>query len=334
MTTPTPELDVVGIGNALVDVLSTTPDETVERLGLTKGTMDLVDEARMAEVYRAMGPGIEASGGSAANTVVGLASLGGRAHYIGRVRDDQLGDVFVHDINATGVGYSNPAAGDGPATGCCLVLVTPDAQRTMNTFLGASALLGPDDLDADVIRSAQVTYLEGYLFDQPEAQSAFREAAAIAHESGRRVALTLSDLFCVERHREAFRELVDHHVDILFANTVEILALYEVDEFDDAVAEVRRHCPLAVLTRSELGAAVVTPDEVVEVPAHPVDEVVDTTGAGDLFAAGFLFGWTRGKSMATSARLGALAAAEVISHLGPRPAVSLAELAAPLMSRP
>jgi sugar/nucleoside kinase (ribokinase family) len=326
------DIDVLGIGNALVDVLSQESDQTLDGLGLTKGTMALIEEPRMAELYDAMGPGTEVSGGSAANTIVGVAALGGRAHYIGRVRDDQLGRVYVHDIHSMGIGYTTPLADDGPATGCCLILVTPDAQRTMNTYLGASSLLGPDDIDPDVVASAKVTYLEGYLFDRPEAQAAFREAASVAHRAGRKVALTLSDLFCVERHRDAFVELVEHHVDILFANTAEICALYEVDDFDEALSRVRGHCPLAVLTRSELGAAVVTPDEIVEVPAAPVSHVVDTTGAGDLYAAGFLFGWSRDESLATCARLGAVAAAEVISHLGPRPQADLAELAAPLLA--
>ena len=324
------DLDVVGIGNALVDVLSTGTDADLESLGLTRGTMALIDESRMADLYAAMGPGTEVSGGSAANTIAGIASLGGRAHYIGRVRDDILGRVFAHDIRSIGVGYTNELAADGPATGCCLILVTPDGERTMNTFLGASSLLGPDDLDADVIRRGQVTYLEGYLFDQPPAQEAFRAAAHLAHEAGREVALTLSDLFCVERHREPFLELVEHHVDVLFANTEEILALYRVDDFDAAVAAVRSHCPLAVLTRGALGAAIVTPEEIVEVPAKPVD-VVDTTGDGDLYAAGFLFGRTRGESLATCGRLGAVAASEIISHLGPRPVEDLAVLAEPVL---
>jgi sugar/nucleoside kinase (ribokinase family) len=332
MSGSTTDIDVLGIGNALVDVLSQESDQTLDGLGLTKGTMALIEEPRMAELYDAMGPGTEVSGGSAANTIVGVASLGGRAHYIGRVRDDQLGRVYVHDIHSMGIGYTTPLADDGPATGCCLILVTPDAQRTMNTYLGASSLLGPDDIDPEVVASAKVTYLEGYLFDRPEAQAAFREAASVAHRAGRKVALTLSDLFCVERHRDAFLELVEHHVDILFANTAEICALYQVDDFDEALGRVRGHCPLAVLTRSELGAAIVTPDEIIEVPAAPVDHVVDTTGAGDLYAAGFLYGWSRDEPLATCARLGAVAASEVISHLGPRPQADLAELAAPLLA--
>lgn len=325
---PAPTIEVLGIGNALVDVLSQETDETVERLGLAKGSMELVDEPRMAEVYDVMGPGTEVSGGSAANTMAGIASLGGLCHYIGRVRDDQLGRVFVHDIRSLGVGYSTPPAADGPATGCCLILVTPDAQRTMNTFLGASALLSEDEIDASVVEAAGLVFLEGYLFDRPEAQAAFEQAAKVAHEAGRKVSLTLSDLFCVERHRAAFRRLVAGHIDVLFANEAEILGLYEVPDVEAAIEAVRRDCPLSVITRSERGAVVVTVDEVVSVPAFPVDEVVDTTGAGDQFAAGFLFGLSRGEPLRRCAELGALAAAEVISHLGPRPHVSLAELVA------
>lgn len=323
-----PTIEVLGIGNALVDVLSAEADETVARLGMHKGAMELIDEPRMVEIYDAMGPATEVSGGSAANTMAGIASLGGSAHYIGRVRDDQLGSVFVHDIRSLGVGYTTALASDGPATGCCLIMVTPDAQRTMNTFLGASALLSDVDLDADAIGDAGIVFLEGYLFDRPEAQAAFRRAAQRAHDAGRKVSLTLSDLCCVERHREAFRDLVAGHVDVLFANEAEILGLYEVSDFDTAVEAVRADSPLAVITRSERGAVVVTADEVISVEAFPVEQLVDTTGAGDQFAAGFLFGLSRGEPLRRCAELGALAAAEVISHLGPRPQTSLAALAA------
>ena len=331
--TTEPTIDVIAIGNALVDVISQETDAFVEGLGVPKGAMELIDEARASELYEAMGATVEISGGSAANTVVGVSSFGGTAQYLGKVRDDQLGGVFAHDIRATGVRYEVTLAQEGPATGCCLVLVTPDAQRTMNTYLGASAHFGPDDLDASAIASAGVLYLEGYLFDPPAAQDAFRAAAKIAHEAGRSVALTLSDSFCVDRHRAAFTELVEHHVDILFANEAEILALYEVDSFDEAIERVRASGTLAALTRSELGSVVVTADEVVSVPAHPVAEVLDTTGAGDLYAAGFLFGHSRGLDVATCAALGSLAASEVISHIGARPEHSLAELAAPLLQR-
>ena len=324
-------VDVVGIGNALVDVLSRGTDELVSELGLVKGSMNLIDDARVSELYERMGPGVEVSGGSAANTMAGIASLGGSAHFIGRVRDDQLGAVLAHDMVATGVAYTTSAATDGPSTGCCLIVVTPDAQRTMNTYLGASVFLGPDDVDADVVASGTVLYLEGYLFDRPDAQEAFRRAAAIAHDAGRTVAVTLSDSFCVERHRDDFLDLVADHVDLLFANEAEITALYRTD-FDAAVEAVRRDGTVAALTRSELGSVIVTGDATIEVPARAVSELVDTTGAGDLYASGFLHGVSRGRDLATCGALGSLAASEVISHMGPRPEVSLAGLAAPLLA--
>ena len=321
------ELDVVGIGNALVDVLSHAPDELLAREGLAKGTMHLIDEGRAHQLYAAMGPGTEISGGSAANTIVGVASFGGRGHYVGKVRDDQLGEVFTHDLRATGVGYDTPPAAAGPATGRCLILVTPDAQRTMSTFLGASSRLGPGDVDAALIARGQVLYLEGYLFDPPEAQQAFRAAAAAAHAAGRKVALTLSDPFCVDRHRAAFLDLVQGHVDILFANEAEIRSLYQAPDFDAALQHVRGHCEVAALTRGPRGSIVVAGDAVHVIDAHPVRALVDTTGAGDLYAAGFLFGLCRRLDLATCGRLGSLAAAEVISHIGARPQVPLAGLA-------
>ena len=326
-----PELDVVGIGNALVDVLSHADEDEVTRQGLVKGTMHLVDEARARTLYEAMGPGVEMSGGSAANTVVGVASFGGRAHYVGKVRDDQLGEVFGHDLRATGVGYDTARATSGPPTGRCLILVTPDAQRTMSTFLGASVRLGPADVDPRLIARGRILYLEGYLFDPPEAQEAFRAAAAIAHEAGRKVALTLSDPFCVERHRAAFLDLVEHHVDILFANELEICALYQVRDFDAALPHVRGHCELAALTRSAKGSVLVNGSRMHVVSAHPVEAVVDTTGAGDLYASGVLYGLARGLDLPTCGRLGSLAAAEVIAHVGARPMVPLAELASPVL---
>jgi sugar/nucleoside kinase (ribokinase family) len=329
---PPPDLDVVGIGNALVDVLSQESEEFLERQGLTKGTMQLVDEARAHRLYEAMGPGIEVSGGSAANTVVGVASFGGRAHYVGKVRDDQLGEVFAHDLRSVGVGFTTPPATSGPPTGRCLVVVTPDAQRTLNTYLGAAVHLGPADIDTRLIARARVLYLEGYLFDPPAAQQAFRVAAGHAHAAGRKVALTLSDPFCVARHRAAFLDLVEHHVDILFANEAEILSLYQVHDFDEAVKRVRHHCEVAALTRSERGSVIVIGDEAHVVAAEPVDSVADTTGAGDLYAAGFLFGLSRGLSPAACGRLGSLAAAEVISHVGARPLAPLGALARPLLA--
>ncbi|HET8530538.1 MAG TPA: adenosine kinase [Methylomirabilota bacterium] len=326
-----PELDVVGIGNALVDVLSHADEDEVTRQGLVKGTMHLVDEARARTLYEAMGPGVEMSGGSAANTVVGVASFGGRAHYVGKVRDDQLGEVFGHDLRATGVGYDTPRATSGPPTGRCLILVTPDAQRTMSTFLGASVRLGPADVNPRLIARGKILYLEGYLFDPPEAQEAFRAAAAIAHEAGRKVALTLSDPFCVERHRAAFLDLVEHHVDILFANELEICALYQVRDFDAALPHVRGHCELAALTRSAKGSVLVNGDRMHVVRAHPVEAVVDTTGAGDLYASGVLYGLAQGLDLPTCGRLGSLAAAEVIAHVGARPMVPLAQLASAIL---
>jgi len=325
------ELDVVGIGNALVDVLTHAEEGFLAHQSLVKGTMHLVDEPRARELYDAMGPGVEMSGGSAANTVVGVASFGGRAHYVGKVREDQLGEVFAHDLRATGVGYDTPRAADGPPTGRCLILVTPDAQRTMSTFLGASVRLGPGDIDRSLISRARILYLEGYLFDPPAAQDAFRAAAAIAHAAGRKVSLTLSDPFCVGRHRKAFLDLVEHHVDILFANEAEICALYEVGDFDAALARVRGHCEIAALTRSAKGSVLVSGTRVHIVDAHPVDAVVDTTGAGDLYAAGVLYGLSQGRDLPTCGRLGSLAAAEVIAHVGARPMVPLAQLAGPIL---
>ena len=326
------DLDVVGVGNALVDVLSQAADAFLVAQGLSKGAMQLVDEARARELYAAMGPAVEMSGGSAANTIVGVASFGGRAHYVGKVRDDQLGEVFRHDLRAVGVGYGTPPATSGPATGRCLIVVTPDAQRTLTTYLGASSQLGPADIDRDLIERAGILYLEGYLFDPPAAQRAFHVAAGLAHAAGRKVALTLSDPFCVDRHRAAFRELVERHVDILFANEMEIRSLYQVSDVEAAVPHVRRHCEVAALTRSERGSVVVSGDQAHVVAAHAVDAVVDTTGAGDLYAAGFLVGLSRGCSLPTCGRLGALAASEAISHVGARPMAPLAELAGALLA--
>jgi sugar/nucleoside kinase (ribokinase family) len=278
-----------------------------------------------------MGPAVEISGGSAANTLVGITSMGGSAAFVGRVADDQLGAVFGHDIRAAGVEFVAKPASDGAPSGRCLIVVTPDAQRTMNTFLGASAQLGPADVDHELVARGQILYLEGYLWDEPDAKAAYRLAARTAHDAGNRVAFTLSDAFCVERHRAEFVHLVASEVDVLFANEAEIMSLYEVERFDDALQHVQHHCEIAALTRSEKGAVVVTRDEVHVVDAQPVARVVDTTGAGDQFAAGFLFGLTHGYHLGTAARLGALAAAEVISHMGARPEVALATLAGPLL---
>jgi sugar/nucleoside kinase (ribokinase family) len=326
------ELDVVGIGNALVDVLTRADDAFLAKHDLPKGTMRLIDEAQAQQLYSAMGPGTEISGGSAANTIVGVASFGGRAQYIGKVRNDQLGEVFVHDLRSTGVSYDTPQATSGPQTGRCLILVTPDAQRTLNTFLGASSHLNASDIDRALIERGRILYLEGYLFDPPSAQEAFRAAARMAHAAGRKVALTLSDPFCVGRHRAAFLDLVEHHVDILFANEPEICSLYEVDDFDATVPRVRGHCEVAALTRSEKGSVLVTANDAHVVKAEPVTKVIDTTGAGDLYAAGVLFGLSRGLPLPACGRLGSIAAAEVISHIGARPLTPLARLAGALIA--
>lgn len=319
-------LDVVGVGNAIVDVLAQAEDALLGKLALEKGAMTLIDADRAEALYEQMGPGIEVSGGSAANTLAGIASLGGAGAYIGKVRDDTLGRVFAHDLTATGVDYRSRPVADGAPTARCLIFVTPDAQRTMQTFLGISTELGPEDIDPESIGAAQITYLEGYLFDRDEAKEAFVKAAELAHAAGRKVALTLSDPFCVDRHRAAFRHLVEGHIDILFANEAEITSLYETDNFDTAVDQVRGQCDLAALTRSEKGSVLVSKDETVEVAAAPVDRVVDTTGAGDLYAAGVLFGLTRGYELEVCGRIGAICAAEIISHYGARPETRLAGL--------
>lgn len=321
-----PLLDVAAVGNAIVDVLAQTTDRFLDEFALSKGTMTLIDTLQAEALYARMAAATECSGGSAANTVVGVAMLGGRAGFIGKVRDDQLGSIFRHDIRAVGVEFDTPPATGGAPTARCLVFVTPDAQRTMQTFLGVAGSLGPEDVDADLVRRAAVTYLEGYLFDPPPAKKAFETAAGLAHGAGKRVALTLSDPFCVDRHRNDFQKLIADHIDILFANEAEITSLYKVNDFDTALGIIRGQCEIAVLTRSEQGAVIVTKDSIESVPAEPVAKVVDTTGAGDLFAAGFLFGFTHGLELNISGRIGAICAAEVISHFGARPATNLADL--------
>jgi sugar/nucleoside kinase (ribokinase family) len=321
-------IDVVGIGNAIVDVLAQADEAFLAAQDLPKGAMTLIDGERAEALYAAMGPAVEVSGGSAANTMAGLASLGGRGAFVGKVRNDQLGGIFRHDIRASGVRFETPAASDGPPTARCLIFVTPDAQRTMGTYLGASVDLMAEDLDQDVIGRAKVTYLEGYLWDAPEAKEAFLEAARMAHEAGRKVALSLSDPFCVDRHRESFIELIGGHVDLLFANEVEICSLFQVESFDRALQETRGHCEIAALTRSARGSVVLRDSEIHLIDSEAVAKVVDTTGAGDLYAAGFLHGYTRGKGLYDCGRLGAIAAAEVISHFGARPETPLQDLVA------
>ncbi len=326
LNSATKSLDVVGIGNAIVDVLVQAEDDFLEAHGLTKGTMALVDEARAERLYASVGPGLETSGGSAANTLAGIAQLGGRAGFIGRVRDDQLGAIFAHDIRAAGARFETPPASSGASTARCLILVTPDAQRTMCTYLGASVGLDPGDLDLDMVRQAKVLYLEGYLWDSEEAKRAFIAAAEVMRSSGGEVALSLSDAFCVDRHRESFQELVDGHVDVLFANEMEITSLYGTDSFEAAVEQVRGRCRVAALTRSEHGSLVLAGDTSVTIEPFQLGPLVDTTGAGDLYAAGFLYGHTRGESLEHCGRLGSLCAGQVVTQLGPRPQASLPDL--------
>jgi sugar/nucleoside kinase (ribokinase family) len=318
-------IDVVGVGNAIVDVLAETDDAFLIEEGIAKGGMTLIDTERAHALYDRMPAGIEMSGGSAANTMAGIASLGGACAYIGKVAPDQLGEVFAHDIRAIGVGFATAPLIGGEPTARCLILITPDAQRSMNTFLGASSFLGSDDLDADLIRSARITYLEGYLFDRPEAKAAFFAAAKIAHDAGRKVSLTLSDTFCVARHHAEFTDLVKH-VDILFANEGEALALTGEATFEAAVGALATKCPTVCVTHGEKGSIIAADGRIYKIAAAPIDRLVDTTGAGDLYAAGVLYGITAGLDLAAAGRIGSIAAAEAISHVGPRPQTSLKAL--------
>ena len=320
--------DVLGIGNAIFDILVQTDDAFLGQHGMAKGSMALIDEARAAAIYEAMGPAIEMSGGSAANTIFGVAGFGAKAAYVGKIKDDQIGRMYSHDIRAANVAFTTTAATDGPATGCSYILVTPDGERTMNTYLGAAQDLSPADIDPAQIAASSIVYLEGYLWDPANAKEAFLKASKIAHDNNRSVALTLSDAFCVGRYRDEFLDLIrTKTVDLVFANEAELTSLYQTDDFDKALAQLRNDAQLAVVTRSEKGCVVVAKDKVTPVPASPVKEVVDTTGAGDLFAAGFLFGLVRGFGHEQCGRLGALAAAEVIQHIGARPQTSLKALA-------
>jgi len=320
--------DVLGIGNAIFDVLVKTDEKFLADHGMTKGGMALIDEARAASIYRDMGPATEMSGGSAANTIVGIASFGARAAYVGKVKDDQIGRLYTHDIRAAGVAFDTSPAFDGPATGCSYILVTDDGERTMNTYLGAAQELTSGDIDAAEIAAAKIVYLEGYLWDPASAKQAFVKAATIAHSAGREVALTLSDSFCVDRYRDEFLDLMRKGtVDLVFANEAELHSLYQTSDFDTALKELRKDAKLGVVTRSAKGCVVASRDGVVAVPAFAIDRLVDTTGAGDLFAAGFLFGLVRNAGYENAGRLGALAAAEVIQHIGARPLASLKELA-------
>ncbi len=317
--------DVLAIGNAIVDVLAHSDDAFLARFDLPKGAMTLIDAGQADELYDAMGPAIECSGGSAANTIAGLASLGGRGAFVGKVRDDQLGQVFRHDIGSLGVAFDTPPSDGGAPTARCLILVTPDAQRTMNTFLGACVELGPGDIDEAAVALAGVTYLEGYLWDPPGAKEAFLKAARAAHENGRKVSLSLSDSFCVDRHRESFLDLTENHVDILFANEDEIVSLHQAPSFDAALQKARGHCEILALTRGAAGSVIVAGDEVHVLDAEPAAQVADTTGAGDAFAAGFLYGYARGMDLGACGRIGGIAAAEIISFVGARPERPLAD---------
>jgi sugar/nucleoside kinase (ribokinase family) len=320
--------DVLGIGNAIVDIIGRAQEDFLLRHGMQKGAMTLIDEPRAQAVYAAMGPAIEISGGSAANTIVGVASFGASAAFIGKVRNDELGRTFAHDIRAAGVSFETALGVGVASTGRCYILVTPDGERTMNTYLGAAQELDPDDIDAQTVAASAITYLEGYLWDPKNAKDAFLKAAAIAHEARRVVALTLSDAFCVDRWREEFLQLIRGGiVDVTFANEAEVKSLYQTADFDTAVSALRQDAALAVVTRSEQGCWIVSHEGTRHVAAFPIDRLVDATGAGDLFAAGFLFGLARGVDLSTAGRLGALAAAEVIQHLGARPETSLEALA-------
>ncbi|HEY8544911.1 MAG TPA: adenosine kinase [Acidimicrobiales bacterium] len=317
--------DVVGIGNALVDVLAHHGDDFLERFGMTKSKMELIDADRAEELYAALGSGLEMSGGSAANTIAGVASFGGKAAFLGRVHDDDLGAAFAHDLRSLGVTFTSKPATEGPRTGRCLIVVTPDAHRTMNTYLGAASHFCTEDVDEEMVANAKVTFLEGYLFDRPESKEAYRAASDIAHGAGRKVALTLSDLFCVERHREDWLPLVRERVDILFANDAEAMALWQCDDVPTAVERAREFVEIGCITCGAEGSIVVSGDETYKIAAEPV-EPVDTTGAGDLYAAGFLYGYTQGRPLPECGRLGSIAASAVLGHMGARPGLSLAQL--------
>lgn len=320
-------LDIVGIGNAIVDVLTKTGDDFLHANRISKGAMTLIEAEQAEALYDKLPPGTEVSGGSVANSIAAFSAMGGKAGFIGKVANDQLGKVFRHDIRATGVSFDTPALEDGPSTARCLIMITPDAQRTMCTYLGACVWIAPSDLDEEMIKAAQVTYLEGYLFDRPRAKQTFHKACDIAHAAGRKVALSLSDSFCVERHHDEFLDLVQNHVDILFANEAEITALYKTTDFNFITHNLREHCAVAAVTRSASGSLIISKDaEPITVAAAPVDTVIDTTGAGDMYAAGFLYGLTRGLPLAECGEIASLAAAEVISHIGARPQADMAKL--------
>jgi len=323
------QYDVAAIGAAIVDVIASVEDsfvtEKCQTYGLNPGAMTLIDQAKAVALYDSMPPAVETSGGSAGNTMAGVASFGGSAAFIGTVGQDQLGTVFAHDMKSIGVDVTLHNVASGEETSRCLILVAPNGDRTMNTYLGASGLLGPDQVDKSVIQNAAITYLEGYLFDPAPSKAAFRVAADMAHKANRLIALSLSDPFCVERHRDDFLAFLKDETDILFANEAELKSLYQTDDFDAAMRAVRQACPLSIITRSAEGSVIVTTDQAIEISAEPVAKVIDTTGAGDQYAAGFLFGYARGMDLGTCGALASKAAAEVISHIGPRPQKRYAE---------
>jgi sugar/nucleoside kinase (ribokinase family) len=318
-----PKFDVLGIGNAIVDILTHVDDNFLIQENLTKGSMQLVDEAQAATIYKKLGQCIECSGGSAANTIAGLAAMGSRSAFIGKVRNDQLGNVFQHDITSLGAEFSTTSATEGPSTAHCLVLVTPDAERTMCTYLGACVNLTEKDIDENLVKKSNIIYLEGYLWDPEPAKAAFRKVIKIAHEAGNQVALTLSDSFCVARHREEFLKLIKNDVDILFANEDEIRMLYGTDDLNHAITQAQADCTITAVTRSALGCIVATKNEIGHIQGRKVEKLVDTTGAGDLFAAGFLHALTAGKTVGECGALGNLVAGEVITHIGARPDIDL-----------
>lgn len=329
-----PTLDTVGVGNAIVDVITAVPESFIVNNGLVKGAMTLVDAERSAQIYKAMPPGIEASGGSAANTMAGIASFGGSAAYLGKVRDDQLGEVFVHDIRAAGVAFDVPCATTGPPTARCLVQVTPDAERTMSTYLGISAFLSPDDINTDLVASARITYCEGYLWDVDVAKAAIRTAMAAARDAGRIVSLTLSDSYCVQRHRDEWLNLIDDTVNLVFANEAEVCALANTDDFCAACDQLANMASIVAVTRGAKGSVAISGNTRVEVDAEPVPTVVDATGAGDLYAAGFLWGLSQQAPLRDCVNLANLAAAEVISHSGARPQTALSSLVPTRLTQP
>ncbi len=310
--------DVVGIGNAIVDILIKTNDSFLEINNLKKGSMSLIDEDQAQKLYLSIGPGIESSGGSAANTLAGIAQLGGKAGFIGRVKDDQLGKIFTNDICSVGAFFNTPAAKNGPSTARCIIFVTPDAQRTMCTYLGASVMLEPENLNLSMVKQAKVLYLEGYLWDNSSAKNAFIFGAKTCKESGGQVALSLSDSFCVERHRKSFIELVDNHIDILFANDAEIKALYQVKQLESALDIIKGRCNVAVITKGEQGSVILTEENLWEIESYKFGPVIDTTGAGDLYAGGFLYGYTQGEELLKCGHYGSICAGKIVTQIGPR----------------